>query len=502
VEVIHYFFEAVWVDGIHLMGSEFGQLWGSWDGEHWIKLFDAGGEAQGERGIGSISTRRPIYFVEKIQGKLYRLEIQKEDLVRLYYQEYYNWKGTVTNATNFILEQRVWNGTNYIDLTGFGLSNVQASIKGLTRYNWFDNAGFETGDKTGWDGEGSPYGVIRSDNPANGSYYYAKNHTTAPKFLYQEKWASFQEGDIAFASFYIKANRSETDAVGLYPTTDQGWGGGYMFDVTTSWERHVTYCIARSGMNKIRYWVRFNAFTDLESCVDSLVWGVLETGIHKGVSGEAVAYFEKGQYEYSRIPFTENDLNTTNPILTINGQQVSHSGSLTNGTESSPTSLTGILTGAVKVEADIEGSGQAILKINGTRILYEDSMVLRGIKQTVYYGRYYDTFTPNTTTNNLIVVTNLQANVTSLTYTGKKLTFRIDSPAPTTSVTLVYCANMGEPRKVMGATSYSYNSTTKILTVNMNHSSETEIERARTRKRHTVRCMWGRWSIRTTKNDN
>ncbi len=136
------------------------------------------------------------------------------------------------------------------------------------------------------------------------------------------------------------------------------------------------------------------------------------------------------------------------------------------------------MTGAVNVEANIQGSGQAILKITGTRVLYEDSSILQGRKDTVYYGRYYGTFLPTTSTNDLITVTNLQANITSLSFANNKLTLTIDSPSGTTSTTKVYCGVRGEPIAIYtanGTLTWSYNASTTILTLNVTHASPTRI---------------------------
>jgi len=176
-----------------------------------------------------------------------------------------------------------------------------------------------------------------------------------------------------------------------------------------------------------------------------------------------------------KLSYFTGTKNTTNPTITISGQTVSYSGELTNGTESTATSLSGILTGAVEITATIGGSGQAILKIIGTRVLYEDTIILQGRKANVYYGRYYGTFSPTTTTNNLIAVTNLASNITTLSYGNNKLTITINAPTGTTSTTEIYTASKGKPTSVTGATSWSYDGGTKLLTLTASHSSSVTI---------------------------
>jgi hypothetical protein len=166
-------------------------------------------------------------------------------------------------------------------------------------------------------------------------------------------------------------------------------------------------------------------------------------------------------------------INTTNPSLTVGGQAVSHAGELTNGTESSPTSLSGALTGVVEVSVNIQGSGQAILRINGTRIAYENSVIFEEVTNGVLYGRYYGTFNP-TTSMNYIVVTGLSYLISDVTYSSQILTIQVNGTSGTTSTTYVYLGNKGEPTTVTGA-SYTYNSGTKILTLTVTHSSSQEV---------------------------
>ena len=466
--------EGVQIEGedIMLMGTEEGQLWGSWDGERWVKLYYTGARTDS---IFKISNRAPIYFTERRNGRLYRLNIQKEDLIHLYYEEYLSQRGGLTNAETYVVEQPIWNGTNYVDLTNVALTDVQASIIGLNRSNWQTNAGFETGDKTGWNEETAPLGVIRSDSPANGTYYYAKNHTTSHGYLRTRSniFVDASEADVTLFSYYVKANASLEDAFYVIFSTADGVRYYYQFDVTTSWVKQTHHYVFSDTDLYGKWLILFTQNKPLETCFDSFMYIYVERGIHRGVLGEdSIAYIDKG----STRPFNENNQTTTNPTLNINNQTVSHSGSLANGTESSATSLTGILTGAVEVSANIQGSGQAILKLNGTRVLYEDSIILKGRKDYVYYGRCYGTFCPTINTGDLVAVTNLASNITSLSYASNRLALIIDSPTGTTSTTKVCCGMRGEPIAIYttnGTQTWSYNTSTTILTMNNNHTSLT-----------------------------
>jgi hypothetical protein len=61
-------------------------------------------------------------------------------------------------------------------------------------------------------------------------------------------------------------------------------------------------------------------------------------------------------------------------------------------------------------------------------------------------------------------------NVTTQAYTNNKLTLVIDTPTETTSTTEICTATKGKPTSVEGATSWSYDTNTKILSVTAQHS--------------------------------
>jgi len=377
------------------------------------------------------------------------------------------------------VEQRVWNGsTNYVDLTGVGLSNVQASIKGLNQVNEFGgNAGFEWNNKTSWIEGGGPYGTIITSNPYEGTYHYniskSAGHTYGTT-LTQTEEITYKEGDVLVASVYVKGNDSVVDGITitLQNFTTFWQNREYLaLNVTTNWTRHtLSYVMPRT--EAMRFSISFNKKT-LTSFLDAVLLLRKQTTLVYGAVGatDSVSYIDG----YTSPAFFNETQNTQNPTLTVGGQSVSHSGTLTNGTESSTTSLTGIFTGAVQVSANIQGSGQAILKINGTRVLYEDSIILRGRINGIYHGRYYGTFSPTTTTTNFIAVTNLASQITSVSYASNKLTLTVTSPSGTTSTSKVYCGNKGEPHTVTGATSWTYNSATKICTATVSHSSSKQV---------------------------
>jgi len=65
------------------------------------------------------------------------------------------------------------------------------------------------------------------------------------------------------------------------------------------------------------------------------------------------------------------------------------------------------------------------------------------------------------------------SSIDSISFDNFKLTFVVSSE--TTSTTKIYCGSEGEPTTVSGATSWSYDSTTKICTITATHSSVKEV---------------------------
>jgi len=67
------------------------------------------------------------------------------------------------------------------------------------------------------------------------------------------------------------------------------------------------------------------------------------------------------------------------------------------------------------------------------------------------------------------------ANITSASYNGDKMTFAIFAYSGKTTTTKVYCGDKGRPETVSGADVWSYDSSTKICTITVTHSSEESI---------------------------
>lgn len=478
------FYDSCKVGDVYLGGTSEGQLWASWDGSHWVKVFDD------VTGLIRSITRQgfPLYFAKHYTAtsddKLYRLSLTKEDVMQLYYKEYRLRRGIETNQANYILEQRVFNGTEYLDLTHVALSNVQASIKGLSVENVQANSGFESRSLSSWLFSSSQQAgnkSITTSEKYEGSYSanVTKNIVDSLDMgfaNYPRTTITMNKGDLVVVSIWAKANTTLTQSLGIRFYNDTSGSAITTleyFDVTTSWQRFSKwYRYGGETPFDIREDFMAKKGSTYQLFVDASMQELKDSHIARGDVGstESIQF-----WDYTPTTYNASTLHTRNPILTVNGETVSHSGELTNGTESSAMNLTGILTGAVKVEANIQGSGLAILRLTGTRILYEDSIILKGRKDNVYYGRYYDTYAPTTTITDLIALTNLQANITSLSYASNKLTLTIDSAFGMSSTTKVYVGNKEQPTTVRGATSWSYNETSRILTITANHTSTNTI---------------------------
>ena len=66
--------------------------------------------------------------------------------------------------------------------------------------------------------------------------------------------------------------------------------------------------------------------------------------------------------------------------------------------------------------------------------------------------------------------------ITSLSYSSDKLTFTVSAPSGTTSTTKVHAGDKGKPSKIKGATNWSYDDSTSIVTINVIHPDAEEVE--------------------------
>jgi len=463
-------YDAIVIDDMAFLSTDAGYIFASWDGVHWAKIFEISTGA-----IIRFSSRKsfPLYFVDWENNRLFRLnQVTKEDLVQLFYATYNSERGSVTNAENYVLEQRIYNGTNHLDLTSVALSNVQASIKGLSKENKLTNGGFETGDKTGWTTIVAGNGTVSTNDKYEGTYSFQVDHSDGLCLIRQQ--TSVRKGDTVIVSWYMKSNDTIASKINLYlQNASAGYTNlnTYLFTSVTSWTK--TEIVKRYDVETpftLAFAFRFES-ASLLTYFDASVVRLPEVAYQNFNGDDLIAY----NPEFFNSTYFVGMINTTDPSLTINGQTIPHSGELTNGTESSATNLTGILTGAVRVDANISGSKQAILRITGTRILNVTNATLQGRIDNVYYGRYYSTPAINAT--DLVVLANEEANITSLSYANSRLDFSVNSPSNTTSSTKVYWPYTFAPRKVECTTSnydWSHNLTTNITTLNATHSSDVD----------------------------
>ena len=70
---------------------------------------------------------------------------------------------------------------------------------------------------------------------------------------------------------------------------------------------------------------------------------------------------------------------------------------------------------------------------------------------------------------------NVTRAITALSFSSTKLSLTVQAATGEKSITRVYCGDKGEPISVSGASSWSYDSQTKIVTLNVLHTSSKEI---------------------------
>jgi len=482
IDVSRSIFESVGIEseGIVLFTDENkGSLMATWDGERYVKLW----VVDNSDGIDDISQYKgyPFYFTSMNNGRLFRISyLSEQDLIHLFYGLYNQKRGLIVNGANYTLEQRITNGTNYLDLTTVGLSNVQATMIGLDKQrNFFNNSGFETGDLSDWSIPfGAAYMDVTSEEKYEGSY--ALNSTTTTSSAAIDQTITVYPHETLLLCWAFVANETGNNfSIAVSNMSDYSTVHSEIIKAPTIWMVY-RLAIGIEGDTSFPARVRFNFMSGgYKMWFDASILRVPEAGyLKESLTDDSIAYHQdmvKG-YETCAINSTKN------PALTIGGQQISHIGTLSNGTESSTTALTGYLAGTVKVEANIQGSGQLLLKVNGTRILYEDSIILHGRGSNAYYGSYYGTFSPNITTNEVVIVTNLKANITTASYstTERRLKATVDGPFNVTSMLKIYVGNLGTPASVFGngtkLTTWSFDNVTTICSLNITHSTRLNVE--------------------------
>lgn len=70
---------------------------------------------------------------------------------------------------------------------------------------------------------------------------------------------------------------------------------------------------------------------------------------------------------------------------------------------------------------------------------------------------------------------NASAEITGASFSNDKLSFTLNASSGTTSIAQIYCGDKGEPISVSGASSWGYDSQTKIVTLSVLHTSSMEI---------------------------
>ena len=99
------------------------------------------------------------------------------------------------------------------------------------------------------------------------------------------------------------------------------------------------------------------------------------------------------------------------------------------------------------------------------------------IQYTTFSSQDLDDLNDNYKMSNIPYVQNItNGGITALSYLSGKTTFTVESSSGTTSITKLHSNCRGDPVSVTGATSWSYNPATNILTIIVTHSSAQIVE--------------------------
>lgn len=379
-------YDSLRIGDVFFLSTDHGSIIATLDGLHYVKVWQS---STGEITRMQSNPSFPLYFVDQTNYKLYRLNrLEKEDVIYEYSKVFNADRGLTADADNYVLEQRIYNGSTYLDLTNVALSNVQASIIGLSKINWAarDNAGFEMNNLTNWvtSSYGGTVDITNAiDTVHDGTYAFkvTKHANDAGLTILRPSTdITVGKGDYMILAFWYKSNSSFTDGIRLI-VSNQSDGPSLLIasvSPTTIWQRCesvLTFNTSQTWTARISLQFEKPTSSNTEMYVDSVLCTMPES------SWQNIRSSYLDQIAFAGVKFNSaffaSDVNTLNPSLTVAGQPVSYSGTLTNGTESPTTSLLGILTGPLKVDASILGSEQAILRIKGTRMISVTNSVLR-----------------------------------------------------------------------------------------------------------------------------
>lgn len=407
-----------------------------------------------------------IWLFDSSDDKIYKMRaLSYSEAVYLCRNNYNSQSGSTVTY-----EKIVGNGTDWIQFSEHGISSATLTMYGYTYENYKTNPSFETGDKTGWSITGAGGSVVTED-AYDGTYSWksvagSRSYLTTPTG--EQQYVTVGYGACVTNSFYAISNDTVDDAFYLYVHYKNATASASylrcLFDSATEWTRFSYGIKIPDWADRVRFFL-YVLPRALTSYIDACM---TEKSIEERTTAKRLDIFEPN-------PFFSGKLNTTNPSLEILGETYSYSGILTNGTATSTEEVTINLSGITSIlNIQVSGSGLVTVRIIGTVAFETTQILIREYTNSIFEGWFYASDFTISSTNDIILMAETWANITSASLKTKRLDFAV-SKASGTSTTKVYCGTMGQPISVSGATSWNYDSATKICTITATHSSIEEI---------------------------
>jgi hypothetical protein len=474
------------VDGIIVVNTNDGAYWASWDGEHWYALWDniASGSA---RNWGLYKTvDGAIIVADHATDEIKKFFVDASILQKLFYNDF-----TTTDGDLLAIEETIRNGTNYLDISEYGVRDANITLIGQAHENIAKNGTFEHADGDGKEFAGWKVSDKRWAN-IHANTTYASNGTTSLKYVtgssYQNVYApAFVgawsgnnptpiwlniESPVYIMSFYVRSNLtySDTGCIRYYyrNATDESYGTTAFATTNTSWTQSMIFLFFPSWATEYRIGLQNNK-KPVEMFYDNVQLEYYPSNVYDS-GGMSRQYLT-----WRKFTWTETQIETIDPIINIGDESFWYSGTLLNGTSSSTWSID-ITSGIIQIDSLLYGSGMVKVHIEGEIVFRITNAVIRNrISSGLYNATYYGTPTVTTTTV-LVIMADRNSSITQASLSSNTLTFNVSGYSGLSSKTKVYCGDRGEPTAVYtvnGNVTWGYNASITMLTLNIAHESST-----------------------------
>lgn len=445
---------AIYDDGLMVIGTDRETIYATADGERWLKIFQTTYTGSGAWRIDYISQRRDPngywYFINDYTNKVYRASVNANDVKLLFNEEYNDYLGTKT-ANQWRIP--VSNGSKIsFNITSYNPQTFHISIVGLSKGNFITNPSFETGNLSGWTVSGSGSYAVTTADKQHGSYSLQinKSKTDTSDFILESTASAhlYEYGECWWGRVYIRANRTMTDIfkiqIGYYDSNNVFQALITQLETArTYWYVTTTAGMLRKSTEYPRLYIRFiigkSSVYDVKYHIDTTLFQrkVRTYVVNKVDNGNTIVYKlgSNPTYDSSLIGI----VNTENVSIDVSDPypDISYNGVLSEG--ESKDYIFALSNRNFDLTINVAGSGQVLIIL--TFSYPKEAFVLFS-----------------------------NAELLSEVLENEKLTLTINSPSGTTSTTLVYVGDKGNATEVWGATSWIYNASTKILTLNVLHN--------------------------------